>query len=126
MEGRKKERVMATAVCVLVILLSAQRLPVGLADPTSPFCQCYLGCFGFDPECSGEGWQRCHDYCCAIACRFPGDADFDRVCEGSGGQQTCGTEAPGYDTTSTTTADDAVVKANYWSGGHGKAKAKHG
>uniref|UniRef100_M8C7M6 Uncharacterized protein n=1 Tax=Aegilops tauschii TaxID=37682 RepID=M8C7M6_AEGTA len=94
MEGRNKERVMAGAVFVLFILLSAQRLPVGVADPaTSAFCQCYLGCFQFDPECSGEGWQRCHDYCCAIACRFPGDADFDRVCEGTGGQQACGTEA---------------------------------
>ncbi|KAM3239573.1 hypothetical protein ACQJBY_053327 [Aegilops geniculata] len=97
MEGRKKERVMAAAVFVLVILLSAQRLPVGVADPTtSAFCQCYLGCFQYDPECSGEGWQRCHDYCCAIACRFPGDADFNRVCEGTGGQQACGTEATGY------------------------------
>uniref|UniRef100_N1QTC1 Uncharacterized protein n=1 Tax=Aegilops tauschii TaxID=37682 RepID=N1QTC1_AEGTA len=61
MEG-KKERVMAAAVCVLVILLSARRLPVGVADASSTFCNYYLGCFQFDPECSGEGWQRCFFY----------------------------------------------------------------
>ncbi|KAM3296028.1 hypothetical protein ACQJBY_038389 [Aegilops geniculata] len=124
MEGRKKERVMAVAVCVLVILLWAQRLPVGVADPTSPFCRCYLGCFEFDdPDCSGEGWQSCHDYCCAQACHLPGDADFDRVCGAEYQASACGIQAADVDTTSTTT-DDAA--ANYWSGRHGKAKAKHG
>ncbi|XP_037451433.1 uncharacterized protein LOC119322028 [Triticum dicoccoides] len=118
MEGRKNERVKAGAVCVLVILLSAQRLSVGVADPTSAFCQCYLGCF--DPDCAGEGWQRCHDYCCAQVCHLPGDADFDLECRG--GYHAC-TESTGDDTTSTTTGDAA---ASYWSGRHGQVKAKHG
>ncbi|KAE8812191.1 hypothetical protein D1007_10798 [Hordeum vulgare] len=122
MEGRKKERVMAGAVCVLVILLSAQRLPVGIADASSAFCQCYLGCF--DPGCSGQDCQYCHGFCCDIACRFHGDGDFDSVCGGSGagGQQAsaCGTEYTGRDLC------DTVEKANYWSRRHIKAKAKHG
>ena len=90
MEGRKNERVKAAAVCVLVILLSAQRLPIGVADPTSAFCQCYLGCF--DLDCSRKGWQRCHDYCCAQVCHLPGDADFDLECRG--GYHAC-TESTG-------------------------------
>ncbi|KAM3296032.1 hypothetical protein ACQJBY_038393 [Aegilops geniculata] len=121
MEG-KKERVMAGAVFVLVILLSPQWLPVGVADPMSAFCQCYLGCF--DPDCSGEGWQSCHDYCCAQVCHLPGDADFDRVCGAGYQASACDIQATDVGTTSTSTTDDAA--ANYWSGRHGKAKAKHG
>ncbi|KAI4979555.1 hypothetical protein ZWY2020_016308 [Hordeum vulgare] len=44
MEGKKKARVKAAAVCVLlVILLSAQQLPVG--DAASMFCRCYVSCY---------------------------------------------------------------------------------
>ena len=90
MEGRNKERVMAGAVFVLFILLSAQRLPVGVADPaTSPFCQCYVCCY------QGCKVNNCSD-CCAD-CYFPGDPDFKNGCRMSGGKQApvCGTEATG-------------------------------
>ncbi|KAI5005131.1 hypothetical protein ZWY2020_032374 [Hordeum vulgare] len=129
MEGKKKgEKAMAAAVGVLVILLSARRLPVGVADPNSAFCQCYLVCFQFDPDCSLKGWQSCHDYCCNQACHSPGDADFDGVCGGRYQASICGTgvEAAIDDATSSTTTEDAAASYRSRRRGKAEAEAKHG